>query len=206
MFGSEDCQLTERVWASTERQKLEEFSTKVSMTATSTIVTATINAGSRVKPTNEPLPSAFSPAKTAAEAGIEGEAGKGSTKRHGVSSLPSRATAAAATTNDTGTKHSAPYHSSTFGRDGGGGSSVPPPESPRDDAVIRGRFDDKGYHPAAAAAAAGAAFKNASTSRSTGSEEDTGSEVEVEVEAVGCGVSVSSPYDPEITHPQRVTE
>ncbi|CAM9678667.1 unnamed protein product [Hapterophycus canaliculatus] len=33
VFGSEDCELTERLWASTERQKLKEFSEKVLLSA-----------------------------------------------------------------------------------------------------------------------------------------------------------------------------
>lgn len=143
---------------------------------------------------------------------VGGEKRRGhSTGQHGTSSLPPYATTA---TPETGKKHAAPFRSSTLGRDGGGGGGVPSPVSSRDDAVIRERFDCSEHRPTAAttnpavAGAAAAASRDSAASGSTGSEEDTGSEVEVEVEveAVGWGLSLSLPNDPEITHPQRVTE
>lgn len=41
MYGSEDCELTEQLWARTERQKLREFSEKQLMTATTTAANPT---------------------------------------------------------------------------------------------------------------------------------------------------------------------
>lgn len=219
VFASEDCELTEGVWAATERQKLEEFRTKVAMTATAAIaatndtVTATINTGStRSRSTTNGClePSTFTTTRIAADAGgAKSEAGRGSTGQPGISPLPSWATAAA--TNG-GTKNTAPFHSSTLGRDEGGGSGASIPASPQDKALMRGRINGKGNHPAFAtatkgvAAAAGNAPRNAATSEPAGTGEDAGSGVEVEVEAVRCRVSLSPPNDPEITHPERVTE
>lgn len=124
VFASEDCELTDGVWANTERHKLEEFSTKASM-----IAAAAINAGSRARSINDLQPSALASAKLAADTGIASEAGGVSAGQRGVSS-PLLA------------QHAAPFHSSALGRDGGGDSGVLAPVSPRGDAVTRGRFDD----------------------------------------------------------------
>eukprot|EP00903_Cladosiphon_okamuranus_P011484 g10816.t1 len=218
VFASEECELTEGVWATTERNKLQEFSTKLSMTAgaagpaATDVVPASINPASRVNSVNEPLePSAASQAKSAKYAGVKGKMGRGSTAQHGTSSPPPVTTAA--TTTKIGKRHAAPFQSSTLRRGGGGGGDgAAASERPRDDAVFRGRCDGDRYHPAATTTIAGGgggapdASRNAAAAGSTGSREDTGSEVEEEVEALGCGLSLSSPNDPEITHPRRVTE
>ena len=54
MYGSEDCELTEQLWARTERQKLREFSEKQLMTAatTTTNPTTTTNTTTSTTPTS----------------------------------------------------------------------------------------------------------------------------------------------------------
>lgn len=192
VFGSEECELTEELWATTETQKLKEFSEKVSMT-TSSIATPPIGTASKGNSTNEPLLQRVRSPKTKMTAGVdvEGEAGRNSTRLHGGSPFSPCPTAAAGA----GGESAAPFYSGAFASGGGGDVPI---EAISSSIAITG----EGFHGEDSAAVTTTTPGTAGTS-SENTIAASGTDDE-EVEDVGRRGASSAPGDPEITHPERV--
>lgn len=198
VFGSEDCELTEELWASTESQKLKEFSEKVSMTTTATataIATAPPDAASKGIWEVEPPQQRLRPPteKVTARFDIEGEAGRSSTRSLGDSPLPPCALATA----DAGGEGTAPFYSSTFGSGDGG---IPAEAISTDIAMVGGRFNGASSAAATITSSGAACAPSEATDAASASTRPVGEEVET----VGWRGALSAPGDPEITHPERV--
>lgn len=199
VFGSEDCELTEELWASTESQKLKEFSEKVSMTTTAaTTANAPPKAASKAHSEVEPLLQRVRPPtkNMVARFDIEGEAERSGGRLLGDSHSPP----CAATNADASGESAAPFYSNTFGSGGGGGGTAVAAIST--DIAKSGEVSTERVSPLRQPPllALPAPLSGDTGAASTSSTRWGGGEVET----AGWRGALSAVVDPEITHPERV--
>lgn len=206
VFGSEDCELTEALWASTERQKLKEFSEKLALMAT-----AAANAASKRTSATKSSPSLLQQRRACTTTTTLSDATKlgigrnvsnaGTHEGRSAPPPPARATCVHAPAADAGA-NAAPCISSFVD---GSSCGVAANSKVSSDSGPRGQSTGKGNRDAAAATgglAPGRAVFEAAASLS----EDTAEEeekMELMVTSVGA---LRPPCDPEITHPERLTD
>lgn len=208
VFGSEDCELTEALWASTERQKLKEFSEKLVLTATAAAATATSKRTSTTKSSPSILQKrrACTTTTTPSDAtilGIGKKVSSAGTHEEGrnVPSPSARTTCCACAPAADAGANAAPC-SSSFGD--GSSSGVTFNSKISSESEPRGQSTDKGNSDAAAATGdipPGRAFAAAASLSEDKAEEEETLELMFTV-----GGALRPPCDPEITHPESLTD
>ncbi|CAB1119251.1 unnamed protein product [Ectocarpus sp. CCAP 1310/34] len=207
VFGSEDYELTEALWASTERQKLKEFSEKLILTAT-----AAANAASKGTSPPKSSPSLLQQRRVCTTTTTLGDATKlgigrnvsnaGTHEGRSASPPPARANWVRAPAADAGA-NAAPC-SSSFGDGSNCGGVANSKVS--SDSWPQGHSTGKGNNSDAAAATGGLAPGRAVFEAAASLSEDKAEEeekMELVVTSVGA---LRPPCDPEITHPERFTD
>lgn len=257
MFGSENCELSEGLWARTERQKLKEFSEKVTMTATPaapatlSATAATVNTvngavsvGNPAFSHDSPLPTVLQQGTAIATTTARNAVGDGGDRddaknderkerkggQRGPSPPSSRRITNAAScvtplfppplppTSVIGTGAAAPSCSPTFGSGARGGITT---TTTTTIGITRGRYqagtgnntgstvDDAStacYSTGGAGAGAAVIAPGMNYGASSGCAASMGGQEQLEVETVGWEGALSPLCDPEITHPERVTD
>ncbi|CAN0519352.1 unnamed protein product [Ectocarpus sp. 12 AP-2014] len=207
VFGSEDCELTEALWASTERQKLKEFSEKLVLTAT-----AAANAASKRTSAPKSSPSLVQQRRACTTTTTLSDATKlgigrnvsnaGIHERRSAPPPPARATCVRAPAADAGA-NAAPC-SSSFGD--GSGCGVAADSKVSSDSGPWGQSTGKGNNSDAAAATGGLAPGRAVFEAAASLSEDKAEEEEKMEPMVTSVGALRPPCDPEITHPERLTD
>ncbi|CAN0479126.1 unnamed protein product, partial [Ectocarpus sp. 12 AP-2014] len=207
VFGSEDCELTEALWASTERRKLKEFSEKLVLTAT-----AATNAASKRTSAPKSSPSLLQQRRACTTTTTLSDATKlgigrnvsnaGTHEGRSAPPPPAQATCVRAPAANAGA-NAAPC-SSSFGD--GSSCGVAANSKVSSDSGPRGQSTGNGNNRDAAAATGGLAPGLAVFEAAASLSEDKAEEKK-KMELMGTSVgALRPPCDPEITHPERLTD